>query len=86
MIFIFVAFFTNCSKEESGIEKCTESTWYQDLDKDGLGNPNRTKLSCTQPSGYVDNSNDNDDLNNETLTIPSTGFSSPESYPDLSLL
>jgi len=86
IILILVAFFTNCSKEDSGIEKCTETTWYQDLDKDGLGNPNRTKLSCTQPSGYVDNSNDNDDLNNESLTIPSTGFSSPETYAGLSLL
>jgi|GEM_PF-897336 beta-glucanase (GH16 family) len=29
------------------------STWYQDLDGDGKGDPNVTQLSCNQPTGYV---------------------------------
>ncbi len=37
------------------------SIWYQDADSDGLGNPNASITSCTQPLGYVANSNDTDD-------------------------
>lgn len=36
----------------------SESTWYQDQDSDGLGDPNSTLLACSQPSGYVANSDD----------------------------
>ena len=30
-----------------------QTTWYQDLDGDGKGDPNVTLLSCTQPTGYA---------------------------------
>lgn len=33
-------------------------TWYQDQDGDGLGDPANTLSTCTQPSGYIDNSDD----------------------------
>ncbi|MAA79728.1 MAG: hypothetical protein CL916_10750, partial [Deltaproteobacteria bacterium] len=42
-------------------------TWYLDLDNDGYGRVNSTLISCIQPQGYVDNSQDCDDgdvLNN----------------------
>lgn len=36
-------------------------TWYQDLDKDNLGNPLVDSVSTTSPIGYVFNNNDTDD-------------------------
>ena len=38
-----------------------ENTYYLDSDQDGFGDPNQTSLSCDQPTGYVDNSDDCDD-------------------------
>ena len=76
----------SCNKDETIVENCTELIWYQDADKDDLGNPNVTKMSCLQPTGYVDNNNDNDDLNNENLTIPVSGYSTPDTYSGLTLL
>ncbi len=41
-----------------------ESIWYQDLDSDGLGDPNTSQSACEQPAGYVSNANDDaDDCN-----------------------
>jgi len=37
------------------------STWYEDSDDDGYGNPNVSMLACDQPEGYVDNDDDCDD-------------------------
>ena len=37
------------------------NTWYEDLDSDGLGNPEIDSLSCDQPDGFVSNSDDDDD-------------------------
>lgn len=38
-----------------------ESTWYQDLDEDGLGDPAVSMMACDQPDGFVDNANDDND-------------------------
>lgn len=40
---------------------CPDTLWYQDLDGDGLGNPDQSISACEQPSGYVSNANDTDD-------------------------
>ena len=41
---------------------CTEpDTWYRDRDGDGYGTDDRTALSCDQPEGYADNTDDCDD-------------------------
>ena len=43
-------------------EGCNEiKTWYRDTDGDGYGRANLTRLSITQPAGYVDNPNDCND-------------------------
>jgi RHS repeat-associated protein len=34
------------------------STWFKDQDNDGLGDPNIEMISCSQPTGYVSNNND----------------------------
>jgi beta-glucanase (GH16 family) len=82
-------FFTSlsCSQSKNNTEElCTETAWYQDADKDELGNPNFSRMSCTQPTGFVSNSNDNDDLNAENLSIPSSGYSTPNNYAGFTLL
>lgn len=38
-------------------------TWYRDTDSDTFGNPNDHRRAVTQPSGFVDNSNDCNDAN-----------------------
>jgi hypothetical protein len=40
------------------------STWFEDNDGDGFGNPFATLSSCSQPVGYVSNGNDCNDNNN----------------------
>ncbi len=38
-----------------------KTTWYQDADGDGLGNPEVSIESCFEQEGYVLNSDDDDD-------------------------
>ncbi len=41
-------------------------TWYIDLDEDGYGG-SRTTTACEEPSGYTDNSDDCDDLDDDAF-------------------
>ena len=84
--FFLIIFLVSCNNGKNRTSDCVEKTWYQDTDNDGLGDLNLTRQSCTQPTGYVDNANDNDDLNNENYTIPSTGYSTPDDYPGFNLI
>lgn len=51
---------------------CTPTTWYRDADGDGAGNAFVATSSCTNPSGYVENTNDCDD------TDPNVHLGAPE--------
>ncbi len=43
---------------------CSEKkSFYEDLDSDGYGNPQKIKTECMKPEGYVNNSQDCDDEN-----------------------
>lgn len=53
-------------------DPCTETTWYEDADEDGLGNPEVSLLSCEQPEGYVA---DGSDLNDSgVISTPLSAF------------
>lgn len=56
---LFILVFTACDKDDDNT--CTETTWYEDADGDGLGNPDVSQQVCEQPTGYVSNSDDTDD-------------------------
>lgn len=59
--------FTSCNEDDPA---CTESTWYQDTDGDGLGDPDVTFVACEAPTGYVANADDLDDTDStNTLVI-----------------
>ena len=42
---------SSCNKGDD--TACTESTWYQNADSDGLGNPNVSQTACDQSTSYV---------------------------------
>lgn len=58
LLLTLVVMIPACSDDE-----CTEGTWYQDADGDGLGNPDVSQMACEQPEGYVADNSDTDDAN-----------------------
>lgn len=67
---LFVAF-SAC--EESS---CLETSWYEDADGDGLGNPGVSQSACEQPDGYVADNSDTDDSGNTSgaAETPTSAF------------
>jgi hypothetical protein len=60
LLFAFVAslfIFQACDDNECQ----TPTTWYEDADGDGLGNPDVSVEDCDQPSNYVTDNTDTDD-------------------------
>lgn len=71
ILFSSIVLFSACNDDDSDL--CTESTWYQDSDNDGLGNPDVSQSACEQPSGYVANSDDTDDSGGSVSGCNTTG-------------
>ena len=49
----------DCDDNNPDIREPT--TWFQDGDEDGYGNPDDVKSACERPNGYIDNNRDCDD-------------------------
>jgi len=52
----------NCNGRTDEPEAVDALTWYQDADGDRFGNPTRPLRACTQPTGYVGDDTDCNDL------------------------
>ncbi len=85
-LIIFSAIFITlgCGKENE-IEACFEKEWYQDNDRDGLGNPAIKILACNQPEGYVSDNTDSNDaqkpLEEQNLFYNINSINLLENYP-----
>jgi len=55
----------NCN---SSIDEGVQTTYYEDVDGDGFGDPNSFTMDCSPPTGYVSNDDDCDD--NDPLEFP----------------
>lgn len=58
ILFGSISFFSSCNEDD---DPCEETTWYEDADADGLGNPDVSVLACDPPDGYVKDNSDADD-------------------------
>jgi len=58
---------TSCEKD--GETTCTETTWYEDADGDGLGNPAISQSACEQLTGFVDNNTDTNDSGSDATNV-----------------
>lgn len=71
-VLVGVSLMYGCKDEETVKEDqpCPPSTWYADIDGDGLGDSSVTLSECDKPEGYVDNSDDKIDAKASFVNVP----------------
>ena len=52
--------------DDLSLDQSTTTTWYNDGDQDGFGDPTNTLNACNEPNNFVSNSTDCDD-NTDTV-------------------
>lgn len=77
LLFFPLFLITSCTDDEP----CIETVWYEDIDSDGLGNANISRLACNQPDGFVADNTDVDDTDDSNaaatvLSVNSDFFTS----------
>jgi hypothetical protein len=61
----------NCNGD---IDEGVTTTYYEDADGDGFGNPNSSKKACSAPQGYVTDNSDCDDTKTTYADADGDGF------------
>ncbi len=69
LLFAVTVFVSSCEDEDD----CIETTWYEDADGDGQGNPAVSQSSCEQPDGYVADDSDAND-SGSSISTPLSAF------------
>lgn len=84
LLFTFTSLNFSCKKEDT---PCVKKTWYLDADGDGKGDKSKPYDACEQPSGYVANSDDDNDnpIKTPISIIPTKGYSTPLTYANMKL-
>lgn len=74
---------TDC---DGTIDEGVKKTYYKDQDLDTFGDLKNSVMSCTQPSGYVQNDDDCDDANNQVHPNQTAYFSTSKIPSGFSLI
>lgn len=77
LLFGALSLITSCDDDD---DACTETTWYEDADGDGLGNPDVSQSACDQPTDYVADNTDTDDAGSSSSSAVSTPVSAFDEF------
>ncbi len=73
-VMILLIIVVACGSDQADEVFCTETTWYEDADGDGLGNSAVSQSTCEQPTGYVADNSDTDDTDSTNGGSSSTAL------------
>ena len=75
LLLLALAVFTCAACVQDDDEACMPTTWFEDADGDGLGNPATSLSACDQPDGYVADNTDPDDTGGSAaVSTPVSAF------------